>query len=332
MTIRPFPEIEDVHPIVMPLPGSDLLTLNLYAVGPGPVTLIDAGLKLPWWVDFIRSSLRSRGLDLGDIERIIFTHGHMDHFGLAMSIREAAGRDIPCFIHEEDRWRIASETFEEEMWTEEMEYFMATAGLPETEIRKVRDRFSFLRELCDPLDDASVMRDGDVFEGDGYHLTVIHTPGHTTGMSCLYEARRKILFSGDHIIKHITPNPLMEIKRSRLPDPNYQSLRTFMESLDRLKSLDVRLVFPGHGEYMDNLHEIIDGYFVHHRERMDLVWQALKKESRPLYQLIDDVFPYVPDGDAFLAISELLVHLEILVGEGRAELADPGPPVLYRAL
>ena len=222
MTIRPFPEVKDVHPVVIPLPGSDLLTLNLYAVGAGPVTLIDAGLKLPWWVDFIRSSLRSRGLDLGDIERIIITHGHMDHFGLAMSIREAARREIP--------------------------------------------------------------------------------------------------------------NPLMEIKRSRLPDPNYQSLRTFMESLDRLKSLDVRLVFPGHGEYMDYLHEIVDGYFVHHRERMNLVWQALKKESRPLYRLIDDVFPYVPEGDTFLAVSELIVHLEILVGEGRAELADPGPPAVCRAL
>jgi glyoxylase-like metal-dependent hydrolase (beta-lactamase superfamily II) len=332
MMIRPFPSVENVHPMVMPLPGSDLLTLNLYAVGSGPVTLIDTGLKIPGSLEFIRRNLQMHGLDLNDIERIIITHGHMDHFGMAVSIREAARRDIPCFIHEEDRWRIATENFEEEMWTEEMEYFMAMAGLPEAEVRKVRDRFTLLRGLCDPLDDVSVMREGDVFEGDGYHLTVIHTPGHTTGMSCLYESRRKILFSGDHIIKHITPNPLMEIKRTRLPDPNYQSLRTFMKSLDRLRSLDVHLVFPGHGEYMDNLQEIISGYFVHHRERMELVWQALGKGPRPLYNLIDDVFPFVPEGDAFLAISELLVHLEILVGEGRAELADPGPPALYRAL
>ncbi len=65
---------------------------------------------------------------------------------------------------------------------------------------------------------------------------------------------------------------------------------------------------------------------------MDLVWKALKKKSRPLYHLIDDVFPYVPEGDLFLAISEILAHLEILLNEGRAELTDPGPPALYCAL
>ena len=63
-----------------------------------------------------------------------------------------------------------------------------------------------------------------------------------------------------------------------------------------------------------------------------MVWNALKKNSRPIYQLIDDVFPYVPENDVFLAVSEILVHLEILIKEGRAELADAGTPALYRAL
>jgi len=65
---------------------------------------------------------------------------------------------------------------------------------------------------------------------------------------------------------------------------------------------------------------------------MDLVWRALKKKSRPIYHLINDVFPFVPENDFFLAVSEVFVHLEILIDEGRAELADPGPPALYRAL
>ncbi len=67
-------------------------------------------------------------------------------------------------------------------------------------------------------------------------------------------------------------------------------------------------------------------------ERKELVWRTLQRNSRPIYHLIDDVFPFVPEGDIFLAISEILVHLELLIDEGRAELADPGPPAYYRAL
>jgi hypothetical protein len=65
---------------------------------------------------------------------------------------------------------------------------------------------------------------------------------------------------------------------------------------------------------------------------MELIWKALQKAPRPLYDLIEDVFPYVPEGHVFIAISEIVVHLELLMEEGRAELADPGPPLLYRAL
>ena len=196
----------------------------------------------------------------------------------------------------------------------------------------MRNRFSSFRAFADPLDKVSVMENGDEFKGDGYQLTVIHTPGHSLGTCCLYESQQKVLFSGDHIIKHITPNPFVEINQKNLRDTQYQSLRAYLESLDKLAALDVRYVYPGHGEYIDDLPGIISSYRLHHRERMDLVWRALKVQSRPIYNLIDDVFPSVPEHDVFLAVSEIFVHLEILINEGRAALADPGPPTLYRAL
>jgi len=65
---------------------------------------------------------------------------------------------------------------------------------------------------------------------------------------------------------------------------------------------------------------------------MDLLWKALKVQFRPIYHLIDDLLPFVPEDYVFLAVTEIFVHLEILINEGRAELADPGLPALYRAL
>jgi glyoxylase-like metal-dependent hydrolase (beta-lactamase superfamily II) len=332
MNIKPFPACENIIPIAVPVPDvSNLITVNLYALGRGPLTLIDTCLKAPGSLEYIETVLHNAGLDIGNVERIIITHGHMDHFGLASLIRKVASHPVECFVHVQDRWQISSENFGKEMWSEEANALMAMAGMPVEEKEKVRKRFAAFRELGDPLDDVSVFEDGTEFEGEGYHLKVVHTPGHTPGSCCIYEGGQKILFSGDTLIKHITPNPLMVIKRNKLLDPGYKSLQAYSRSLDRLAELDIKYVFTGHGEYIRDLPSLISTYKRHHRERMELVWKALHNRARTLYEIIGDVIHEVPDGDTFLAISEILVHLEILLEEERAELVDPGPPALYRS-
>ena len=220
MNIKPFPESENITPIAVPVPGlSNLITVNLYALGKGPITLIDTCLKAPGTLEYVGTALRKAGLDIADVERIIITHGHMDHFGLASAIRKAVNHPVECFVHVEDRWQISSENFGKEMWSEEANALMAMAGMPLEEKEKVRKRFAAFREMGDPLDEVSVFEEGREFEGDGYRLKVIHTPGHTPGSCCIYECGQKILFSGDTLIKHITPNPLVVIKTKWTPGP-----------------------------------------------------------------------------------------------------------------
>lgn len=332
MNIKPFPESENITPIAFPVPGlSNLITVNLFALGKGPITLIDACLKAPGALEYVGRALRKAGLDIGDVNRIIITHGHMDHFGLASAIRKAAGHPVECFIHGQDRWQISSENFGMEMWSEEANALMAMASMPPEKKEKVRKRFAGFREMGDPLDDVSVFEEGREFEAEGYHLKIFHTPGHTPGSCCIYECEQKILFSGDTLIKHITPNPLMVIKRTELLDPGYKSLKAYSRSLDRLAGLDIKYVFTGHGEYIRDLPGVISMYKKQHRARMNLIRNVLHNQARTLYDIIGDVFGQVPDGDMFLAISEILVHLEILIEEGRAELVEPGPPALYRS-
>ena len=87
-----------------------------------------------------------------------------------------------------------------------------------------------------------------------------------------------------------------------------------------------------YGEFIEDLPGIISSYRSHHHQRMDLVWNVIKQKPGPVLKLIDDIFPYVLDEEMFLAVPEIIAHLEILINEGRAELSDPGPPALYRAL
>ncbi len=332
-SIKPFPHFNNIHVISIPLPeDTQLITVNLYAVGKGPITLIDTGPKYTGLLEFVGKELETVGFGFEDIERIIATHGHIDHTGSTEEIRKAAANSIEFYIHPEDNWLISEERYQDFMWSKEADGLTAVAGIPADDVEKIKQRFSFFKELSDPVDNVSFLNDGDEFSGNGYHLKVIHTPGHTAGSICVYEPEQRILFSGDNMIKHITPNPLVDIRKYGLRNSDYQSLPTFLKSLDKISKLDVRYVFPGHGEYMQDMHEIISIYKTHHRQRMDSIWKALKKESRPIYQLIDDVFPVVPEGDIFLAVSEIAVHLEVLIKEGRAELQEPGPPALFKAL
>ena len=326
-------DIDNVLLFPIPLPGySALGTANVYLLPSRPVTLVDAGPKFPGAYEWLEEGLRAAGHELSSVERILVTHGHVDHFGLVGLIRKAAGRPVPCFIHAEDRWRITGNNYREDLVSEAAERLMADVDMPRPELARIRERFALFGMLCDPIPDALPLEDGDTFSGESYDLEVLHTPGHTPGSCCLYESRGKLLFSGDNVLKHITPNPLFEIQKDQLRDPGYQSLKAFMGSLDRLARLEVRHVLPGHGEVVEDLPAIVATYRQHHRNRMERIWQALRKEARPAYHLIGDVFDDVPEDDVFLALSEILVHLEILVEEGRAALLDPGPPARYHAL
>ena len=272
------------------------------------------------------------GFGMNDIRRIIFTHGHVDHFGLAASIRREAGRPVECFIHAEDRGLLSPKAFSEETFDTSTRAFLTAAGVPAAKIGSVRERFSMIGDMCDPVDDFSLMEDGDEFEADGCTLRVIHTPGHTAGCCCIHEPGHKLLFSGDHILKHITPNPLVVLRREHLRDPRYRSLTAYSASLEKVRRLDLRFVFPGHGDHIDDLPTLVSMYRKGHRVRKEIIWKALEGKARPVYDIIDEVFPFMPGTELFLAVSEIVSHLEVLMDEGHAAITDPGPPVLYRSL
>jgi glyoxylase-like metal-dependent hydrolase (beta-lactamase superfamily II) len=333
MNLAPFPPRDSIRALRVHLPGFPaLICSNMFVLGNGPLTLIDSAPKFPGSFSAMDAQLKELGFTWNDVERIVITHGHIDHFGLVGMIRREARRDIPCYIHEDDRWRLSGDYLRGGMWSEEADRFYTDVDMPVMTVGRMKRRSHFFKNLCDPIDDAIPLKDGDVIPGDTFDLVLIHTPGHSTGCSCLYELRSRILFSGDHILKHITPNPFHEVNRSRLRDPSYKSLKSYMESLAKVERLEVSSVFPSHGEHIDDLLSIIRGYREHHERRAGQILAALRGRPSTIYALISRVFPDLDESESFLAVSEILVHLEILMEQGRVAIAESGPPVLYRAV
>jgi glyoxylase-like metal-dependent hydrolase (beta-lactamase superfamily II) len=331
--ISPFPKLKNIIPI--PIPFNEvpyLLTANIYALGKEEITLIDAGPDIPGVLQFIMDTFKSNGLIFNNINRIILTHGHMDHFGLASDIMKQMDHPVEVYIHPEGKWKISSEFLVNEIWADELDQLKEMAGIPDDVLNAMKRGIRKYYSIAKPIDEVKEMEDGHIFKGEGYTLQTIFTPGHDPGLCCLYEPDQKILFSSDHIIKNLTPKPILAMSRDRLRDKNYKGLIAYQKSLDLVSRMDARYLFPGHGEYISDMQPVISQYRLQYAERMEQVLNAVRKNEVPVYNLVRNIFPSVEKADVFIALSEIFSHLEVLESENKVEIKDPGLPIIYRAL
>src|SRR4029453_15832331 len=193
--------------------------------------------------------------------RVVISHGHPDHYGLAPLIREVSGAEI--FIGELDAAKLRGDSM-----------LMATGrllleqGMPMEELVEMGQRERGLGDLRPRIGDLKVLRGGERLAFDGSELEVLHLPGHTAGHVCLFHRPSGVLFAGDTLLLHISPNPLMEPDPPDLPKRR-RSLLEYIEALDFLASLPLTAVFPGHCPVIKDPRRLIVEMREHHRERAD---------------------------------------------------------------
>lgn len=172
-------------------------------------------------------------------------------------------------------------------------------------------------ELSEPCPLGLKLRGGEKLPAGDRWLEAIHTPGHTAGHLCFYEHEEGLLFSGDHLMRSITPNPELYCppRRGRLT-----GLSQFIASLERIKDLCVATAYPGHGHPIGKVRRRIDFNLLHHRRRLESTEEAVRKGERTVWEVALRLFPQVrdkaPDVDHFLALKEALGHLLILEERG----------------
>jgi glyoxylase-like metal-dependent hydrolase (beta-lactamase superfamily II) len=284
---------------------------NVYVFPAEPVTLFDCGPNTPATENALTLGLAEYGLHPEQIARVVISHGHPDHYGLAPRIQELSGAEI--FIGERDAPKVAGESM-----------MLATGklllgqGMPMEELMEMGDRERGLGNLRPRIEHPTLLRGGERILFDGFDLEVLHLPGHTAGHICLYHRPSGFLFSGDTLLLHISPNPLLE------PDPadpgeRRRSLLEYIETLDVLASLPLSRVFPGHGPFIDDAHRLIEDMRKHHRQRADALAGMLTDGGRSAWQLANELFANLEGFDNFLAVSEVVAHIDLLVEQGRAE-------------
>jgi glyoxylase-like metal-dependent hydrolase (beta-lactamase superfamily II) len=299
--------------------------VNVYLIAEDPVTLIDTGPKTKEAVEALRTGLRKEGFSVSDIRRIVLTHAHEDHCGLARSLRDEA-KDAQVLVH---RWETGHQAGRLEY--EETRQLLARAGVPSEEVEVMRKMYEGVRQYADSLDDehCDELIDEAELEFESGALQVVHTPGHTPGSCSFIRQADRTVIAGDCVLKRITPNPILS------PDPvdrtrRFRSLEEYLVSLARVRALAPTLVLGGHGEPVHDYEELFHRYLRAIDERQTQIMRLVPKNGTTAWEVSRSMFPSTDDVHRFLGVSEAVAHLDYAHSEGKLALELSDGREVYR--
>jgi glyoxylase-like metal-dependent hydrolase (beta-lactamase superfamily II) len=207
---------------------------------------------------------------------------------------------------------------------------MIRHGIPEDVTRALGSVSAAFRAWGSKAKITRVLGDGERIELRDRTLEVRFRPGHSPTDTVFYDAERRMLLAGDHLLAHISSNPLV----SRPPGGGErpQALVTYIESLRRTREMDVDLVLPGHGDPVTDHRTLIAQRFDMHARRAEKLHGLISERSRTAHELAQALWGNIAVTQAYLTLSEVLGHTDLLVNEGRVREVEEGAVVRFEAV
>ena len=304
--------------------------VNCYVLADHPVTVVDPGMGWAESVGLLEAALAAAGLRPHDVEQIVVTHAHPDHFGTAGWLARASDAPIVCGRPETPK--LADGWSDGGIGTK-LAGLVDGLGLPDEVRRTFKTFHEAVTTWVEVIDHDQIapVDDGSLLTAGGRSWQVHLTPGHAAGHISLFDAGSRTLLGGDHLLARITPNPLLEPDAAS-PLGRRRSLVEYLASLERFEALDPAVVLSGHGPAFTDLAQWAVAVRAHHARRADEVLDLVRRlGSASAFELSRQLFPHLEGFSHLLGISEVVGHLDLLLDGGEV-LCDSGVPDRYVAL
>lgn len=300
--------------------------VNCYLVEGDPLALVDTGPNSGTTLDALQSQLSAHGHEIDDIGLVVITHPHLDHLGLTEIIVEHSGAEVaalaPLAAKLED---FAADADREDAFAVEI---MRRNGIPSEVADALRVVSSSFRGWGSAVHVTRELADGETIALGQRQFEVQHRPGHSTTDTLFWDAEGKILIVGDHLLAHISSNPLI----SRPLDGSggrTRSLIEYVDSMRRTRELPAEIILPGHGEPVTEHAALIDARLASIERRKEKIYRLIAEQPRTGYELAQAIWGNVAVTQAFLTLSEVIGNADLLVEEDRIREADDGTVIRY---
>ncbi len=297
--------------------------VNCFVIIGEAITLVDTGPRTPEAKQALLTQLQSHDLTFEDIDQVVITHHHPDHIGLVGMLKSKGKKVLGHWKN--DRWLQMSDSF-----LREHETFMTgiylEAGVSDEYFDHVRDTRSYLA-YTDPAQCDVHLSEGDEIAGCPGWI-VMETPGHAQSHISLLHEESRTMIAGDHLIKHISSNPLLEppyVKGTERPKPLLQQRNSYQKTLEA----HVAHVYTGHGVPIVNPDELIKERLIKQEERSAKVASFLKTEPLTGFEVCQKLFPGIYKKQTGLTLSETIGHLDYLESENVITKLKNGNKMLY---
>jgi glyoxylase-like metal-dependent hydrolase (beta-lactamase superfamily II) len=307
-----------IHRIPVPVPFPQAGgPVNVYLVeeADGGVMMFDSGLGRPDAEAALAEGFARAGRRFDEVTRIVLSHGHIDHYGAAVTVMERAGRALPVFVHRADAPKVAASGRRFRDVFPAYGAYLAKLGVPPDALAAIAQEVGGGYTMARRVPEVSELAAGEVLHVKHLALEVHHMPGHTPGLCCLHDRRLGLFFSGDHLLEKVSPNPLIELGPNG-EEGAFKPLVAYLASLERLRALDVALVLPGHGPPFARHRDVIDSLVAFYEKRQAKILAALAKGALTCYEVTQALFPWARPGDLFLVVSETIANLEVMEARG----------------
>lgn len=315
-------------PVPVPFPqAGGPVNVYLLEEEDGGLCLFDTGLGSPEAQGALENGFRRLGRRFDEVRRIVVSHGHVDHYGNAQSIAERAG-GAPVFAHAADIGKIAASG---QRWRDRMPQYGAhllKLGVP-PEVLAVLATIGESHLLARRVREVRALGEGERLRFRHFEADVLHMPGHTPGLLCLWDPAHGVLLADDHLLEKVSPNPLIELGPEG-EEGFFRPLVAYLASIARVRELPVDLVLPGHGPPFDRHREVIDALLGFYGKRRERIREMLADGARTAWEVTEGLFPRARPGDAFLAVSESIANLEVMEAEGEVVREQAGGAYRFR--
>ena len=294
--------------------------VNCYLLDDDPLTLVDTGPNSGKSLDEMERQFEALGRSIEDLGLIVITHQHLDHTGLVEILAERSRAEVAAIELMVDFLRNYGDDAERD--DEFAAAVMLRYGIPEETVIALRSVSRSFRAWGSSAEVTRPLGDGQELQLRDRSLQVLHRPGHSPSDTVFWDRDRAVLISADHLLPHISSNPLMARPLDGSTE-RPQALVTYIESLKKTRELPAEIVLPGHGDPITDHRALIDERLTLHERRAEKIYDLIADRPRTAFEIAQELWGNVAVTQAFLTLSEVVGHVDLLTNAGRVrEVAD----------